>query len=332
MTEEWIQLVLVEVADKYGLQLDNLRKLSGGFENLMYGHDDKKHRVVVRITPPGHKTIKEVEAEMDWLAYLFQHGAPVQKMIPSLEGKSVEVINTNQGNLPVVCFQWASGSVVHKDDFSPELIRIWGRAVGMMHRLTKDYSPSSPGRIQWYEDEYLSKDLIPADQTLVHERFDTLMNRFKDLPQTRDTFGLIHQDIHHANLFLDEDRITVLDFDDAVYGFFIFDIANALGFSIWEKPETMSNIEFADYYLKHFMEGYSTENHLDDYQLEQLPYALKLFEFIHYNAFNMDFNLAGSGSIDSLDGKIVDILVRYRQRIEQDLPYIEHTFNPYEGL
>jgi hypothetical protein len=77
------------------------------------------------------------------------------------------------------------------------------------------------------------------------------------------------------------------------------------------------------------MEGYQRENQLDESWREDLPKALKLFEFIHYIAFNMDYDLAGEGSFDTLDEKTKQILTRYRKSIEEDLPYIENTFCPY---
>lgn len=128
---------------------------------------------------------------------------------------------------------------------------------------------------------------------------------------------------------MDDGRLTILDFDDAVYGPFVFDIANALGFSIWDKPVSTSNREFADFYLTHLMKGYEKENHLGQSWKEDLPKALKLFEFIHYIAFNMDYDLAGKGSFDALDEKTKSVLIRYRRSIEEDLAYIENTFCPY---
>ena len=92
----------------------------------------------------------------------------------------------------------------------------------------------------------------------------------------------------------------------------------------------MTNREFADLYLKHFMMGYERENHLDESWVDDLPKALKLFEFIHYIAFNMDYDLAGKGSFEKLDEKTQQILKKYRTSIEDDLPYIENTFCPYK--
>ena len=331
MTERWLQTTLEETSTLYRFQVDKLVKLGGGFENKMFGFDAPENRLVVRVTPPGHKSLAEVKAEMDWLAYLSEQGAPVVQVITSRNDNIVETVDTDAGPISVVCFEWAPGRLVTKEDFSPDLFQTWGEAVGLMHKLTKDYRPSSKatGRIQWFDDEYLDRFLIPSDQEKVLERFDSLIEYFKDQPTSQDTFGLIHQDVHNANLFLDGNRLAVLDFDDSVYGFFVFDIANALGFSIWEKSESQTNREFADFYLKHFMIGYERENHLDESWREDLPKALKLFEFIHYNAFNMDHDLAGKGSFDTLDEGTKQILRKYRQSIEEDLPYIESTFCPY---
>jgi len=331
LTEDWLQTALEETSGLYGFLVHQLESLSGGYENRMFGVDAPENRLAIRVTPPGHKTLTEVEAEVDWLVYLSENDAPVARVVPSRNDNLVETITTDAGTIFVVCFEWAPGHLVTKEDFSPELFQTWGKAVGMMHRLTKDYKKAaqSPGRKQWLEDAYLDRALIPSDQDLVLQRFDMLIDHFKNRPVTRDLFGLIHQDVHHGNLFLDGKQLTVLDFDDSVFGFFVFDIANALGFSIWEKPEKMSNRQFADFYLKYFMKGYQKENRLDESWVEDLPKALKLFEFIHYNAFNMDYDLAGKGSFDTLDERTQQILSRYRKSIEEDLPYIENTFCPY---
>ena len=332
MTEKWLLTALEETSLLYGFQVNKLFKLGGGYENKMFGFDLPESKLVVRVTPPGHKTPAEVRAEMNWILFLQENDAPVEHVISSRNDNLVELVDTKHGSISVVCFEWAPGKLVTQDDFSPELFHSWGKAVGMMHRLTKDYKSLTqpPDRIQWFDDEYLNRNLIPSDQDIVIQRFDSLIDHFKNQTPTPDTFGLIHQDVHSGNLFLDGNRLTVLDFDDSVYGFFIFDIANALGFSIWERPDDMSNNQFAEFYLKNFMEGYQDENHLEESLIDDLPKALKLFEFIHYNAFNMDHDLAGEGSFDALDEGTKQILRRYRKSIEEDLPYIENTFCPYK--
>ena len=78
------------------------------------------------------------------------------------------------------------------------------------------------------------------------------------------------------------------------------------------------------------MTGYQRENQLEESWVEDLTKSLKLFEFIHYIAFNMDYNLAGEGSYDALDEKTKSILKRFKKSIEENLPYIENTFCPYK--
>jgi Ser/Thr protein kinase RdoA (MazF antagonist) len=48
------------------------------------------------------------------------------------------------------------------------------------------------------------------------------------LPRTPDSFGMIHSDLHPANLIVDADRLTAIDFDDAAFGWFVSDLAAAL--------------------------------------------------------------------------------------------------------
>ncbi len=332
MDENWLLIALKESSIHYGFQMDGLLKLGGGFENRTFGFDSPQNRMIVRVTPPGHKTIDEVKAEIDWLSYLIKNDAPVVCVRPSQNDNLMEIVETDAGPVIVVCFEWAQGQIVTKEDFSADLFQTWGQTIGIMHRLTKDYNPSleTIGRIQWHEDEYLDRSLIPSEQTKVFERFDALIRYFKKKPKSRDSFGLIHQDIHKDNLFLNDRHLTVLDFDDCAYGFFIFDIANALGFSIWERPDTMTNREFAEFYLKHFMSGYERENQLGETWVEDLEKALKLFEFIHYNAFCMDYDLARKGTFDTLNERSKRILKKMRKNIEENLPFIENTFNPYK--
>jgi Ser/Thr protein kinase RdoA (MazF antagonist) len=43
-----------------------------------------------------------------------------------------------------------------------------------------------------------------------------------------ETFGLIHGDLRLANLLVQGDRLTVIDFDDSGFGWRLYDLATAL--------------------------------------------------------------------------------------------------------
>jgi Ser/Thr protein kinase RdoA (MazF antagonist) len=78
------------------------------------------------------------------------------------------------------------------------------------------------------------------------------------LPQDIDSYGLIHSDIHQQNMLVNDNHISVLDFDDCQYGFFALDIGIALYHAIWwglPEDDSAKN-DFALKIIKNFMAGY----------------------------------------------------------------------------
>jgi Ser/Thr protein kinase RdoA (MazF antagonist) len=81
--------------------------------------------------------------------------------------------------------------------------------------------------------------------------------------------------------------ITVFDFDDSCYFWFMYEIASA-----WEGGigRTMfrglnERKSFMEYYLDQVMEGYNKENSLSDKWLARLPLFIRLIqveEFLHF--------------------------------------------------
>ena len=47
---------------------------------------------------------------------------------------------------------------------------------------------------------------------------------------SEDRFGLIHADLRLANLLVDAERLTVIDFDDCGFGWYLYDFAAAISF------------------------------------------------------------------------------------------------------
>ena len=57
----------------------------------------------------------------------------------------------------------------------------------------------------------------------VYEVIQELLSEITALPQDRDSFGVIHSDMHQGNIFIDENEINVIDFGDSIYGWFAMD-------------------------------------------------------------------------------------------------------------
>ena len=187
-----------------------------------------------------------------------------------------------------------------------------------MHALTKDYAPRWK-RPEWGASSELSWDKwLPESEPIVREKFYQLKTYLSTLPKDRESYGLIHQDVYKGNFFVDEaGNITVFDFDDCIYGWFIYDIAIIL-FRVTRDGATP---EFVREFMTHFLRGYRRRNRLDAVWLEELPHFLKLREIDYYAMMHQHYD------VDNLEDPL---LARYmenrRRKIENDVPYLDFDF------
>ena len=107
------------------------------------------------------------------------------------------------------------------------------------------------------------------------------------LPQDENSYGLIHNDLHHFNLMLQDGEITIFDFDVCGYRWFMTDIGIALFHALWPIPfhQPERREVFAAACLTSFMDGYGTENHLDEAWLQELPTFLKYRQLLLFTVF-----------------------------------------------
>jgi Ser/Thr protein kinase RdoA (MazF antagonist) len=72
--------------------------------------------------------------------------------------------------------------------------------------------------------------LTPGGARVLERCADQLRGRLGAYGVGADRFGLIHADLRLANLLVDGDRLSVIDFDDSGYGWFVYDFASAISF------------------------------------------------------------------------------------------------------
>ena len=210
-----------------------------------------------------------------------------------------------------------------------EYYQNWGRILGQMHRLAKTYQPVSETirRPEWDKWEYYAGFPYGEQLPVIHKKYDQLIAELHALPKEVDSYGLIHNDFNDGNFTVDYDNgdITVFDFDDSCYFWFMYDLACA-----WEGGigRTMfrplkERRDFMDHYVEQVMEGYSRENIIRDEWLKRMPLFLRLIQFqelIHYAQY-----------LDEPD-EIMQSELRYKIRcIEEDIPYMgffDSIFNP----
>jgi len=189
-------------------------------------------------------------------------------------------------------FEKAPGNPVKVDDFNEKLFRIWGKLTGKMHRVTKNYQPGEniQPRAQWNDNDLVQlEDYYPEEDKEALAAAYKVMKEIEKLPKTKDSFGLLHTDIHSGNFFYDGESIHVFDFDDASYHYFASDIAIPLYYSTNSKHfygTKEERNEFAREFISAFLDGYREENEISQECIETIPLFLKLRDVELYAVFS----------------------------------------------
>ncbi len=165
---------------------------------------------------------------------------------------------------------------------------------------------------------------MPAEDKIIREKYRILYEHLQSLPCGPEAYGMIHQDAHTGNLFVDEDyTLTLFDFDDCVYGHFIYDIAMVLFYIAGWGGEDIPG--FTQRFMKTFLEGYRQENSLDPIWVKELPYFLKLREIDLFAAILFTI---GENPKDGWVGRFMN---GRRAKIEHEVPFIAFEWEALEA-
>jgi len=332
------QDVLETAAKLFGTSKSQLEKFDDyeGCANLVYHYKCDGEARVLRISYRPDRTVELIQAELHFINHLAEGGVHVAKPVLSRNGNLAEVIPA-QG-IPFIAVSFIKGRGMRVPDNGyryregvpiHEYFRNWGQVLGQMHRLTKSYQPLSESirRPEWHAWEYYTGFPYGERLPVIQKKYESLIAELHALPKDVDSYGLIHNDFNDGNFTVDYDNgdITVFDFDDSCYFWFMYDIACA-----WEGGvgRTMfrplaERKDFMDRYMEYVMTGYCRENPVSDEWLTRLPLFLRLIqmqELMHYAQY-----------LDEPDDELQAGL-RYKIHcIENDITYLgffDSVFSP----
>ncbi len=311
--------ILHAAMQRFGIQKHQIKRLDG-FESFIYEfYRPQDGEFILRISHSGRRTPELIAGEVDWINYLERGGANVSRAILSNQGKLVEPLEDGHGeHFLATAFIKAQGASSWETEWTPEFVQHYGSVIGHIHTLTKAYVPFHPSwrRPEWDSAENLNTaNLLPASETAALLKFQELMHHFDTLPKTGESYGLIHQDAHGGNFFVHEGQITLFDFDDCVYSWFIYDIAMVLFYAALWKDDKAA---FTQDFMRDFLRGYAQENALDPIWLRELPYFLKLREIDLFGLIQHDFDM------ETLDDPWnVGYMKGRKELIDKDVPFID---------
>ncbi|KTD31385.1 MULTISPECIES: aminoglycoside phosphotransferase family protein [Legionella] len=94
---------------------------------------------------------------------------------------------------------------------------------------------------EWFLHAYLKLELTPKEEALINQTFDWLSEEIRQQPRV-----LIHRDYHSRNIMLleqaDTIKLGIIDFQDAMYGPFTYDLVSLLKdcYIQWPREQVMS--------------------------------------------------------------------------------------------
>ena len=254
---------------------------------------EKKY--VLRISATGDRTEEDYLAETEFIRYLAQNGAPVADVIPSVNGKTVECVEQDGKKIYVTLFEYAKGTLLSDNGYRyregaplEEYFYNTGKALGTIHRLSRKYRPvhRRAAFSDKYTPEYIDR-LIPDSYADLKQAICRRLTEYRTLPTDPENYGLVHFDFSDGNYHVDPDTgdITVFDFDNCVYCWYMFDLAHLWTHGVgWYRHERDAKKRMAcmDYYFRTVLEGYRSETDIPDETLGKLPLFIDMtiIEFV----------------------------------------------------
>lgn len=278
--------LLQEGIKKFG-GIEHSYKLLGGFYNNVYEVEREDERIVLKWLPASEYSPSLLRGELDWIRYLSDRGVPVARGIASKRGEMVEKVELEQVSYLVIAFEKAEGTFVdhqNKEEWNRHLFKKWGKVMGRIHQLAKDYIPSDGAlRPEWHEGS-LFRDARVSIGSGMMKKWKEHVQELHKLPQDQGSFGLIHNDLHQRNFHLADDQLILFDFGDCEYGWFAYDIAISLYHALESVPreKQQQRSDFAHYFLESFLAGYTEEKSLDHDWIARIPFLLDFRQIFSY--------------------------------------------------
>lgn len=283
--------LLHECAKAWDLKnLQFIRKM----ENIVFSCDSNVGKTYLRLTSPLRRSKGEIKAEIDWIEHLTQSGLNLPHILPAKGGSRIISLKEGNQQFEAVVFTAMTGTHPSKEHVQdPKFLKGLGRLIAKMHQASILYEERhlELRREEWFEERGLRHALQAAaysKRSHHRARLEEIVSWMKELPRTRQTYGLVHADLGALNLFIgDDNSIGIIDFDDCCYHWFVFDLAIVI-FSMASRFNHKKHSHKEQLWLDELLKGYQEIRHLTQEEIGYIPKliffaCLRLFFWIEYH-------------------------------------------------
>jgi Ser/Thr protein kinase RdoA (MazF antagonist) len=307
--------ILSRGCDLFGLEFEKAINI-GGNDGAVYSVSAKDGEYILKFVYTSGSNIPVVLDKIAFINYLGDNGVGVASYLPSISNNIIETLETdtmNGNKATVIVSKHRKALGKHLDprnpeDWAPRNFRAWGSLMGRMHTLTKSFTGGS--LIKHWNDE-IAFMISTCNDDGVIAKWHSLEKELSMLSKGPDEYGLIHNDLHSWNFFVNDGQLTIFDFDVCTHHWFMTDIAITLDAVIHYGPyEPAARNANAQRFIDSFLEGYSTENTLSREWLIMMPMFLRYRQMLLY-------------SVKCADDRT---LSHWRDSIIEDRPIVELIF------
>jgi Ser/Thr protein kinase RdoA (MazF antagonist) len=214
-------------------------------------------RAVLRVHRHGYHSDEELASEFDWMRALQAAGIAVPRVIRSRQGRDFEVETAAglDGRRQIDVFEWidgrqlgsVEGGVGNDAATVASHYHTIGAIAARMHNHADSWRPPAAFRRHAWDAAGLVGErplwgrfwelaaLTPGQQSLLIRARTAISEELAAWGTHPDRYGLIHADLVPENMLVDGDRVRVIDFDDAGFGWHLFELATSLYFITGES-------------------------------------------------------------------------------------------------
>jgi Ser/Thr protein kinase RdoA (MazF antagonist) len=245
-------------------------------------------QVVLRIHRAGYRTPDETRSELHFVDSLSRQLDPVVDIPRPLRTRTGDLVveipaetgYVSDGGSRLHCdlMTWVEGhELVPGRGFGPAAAYAIGAALAHVHNVSNDLVlPANSALPRWdttmfgtdspYHPSTGAEELLSgADLDLFHEIAVRTAEVFADLDQDPRAAGVIHGDYILGNCLVRRQhgrwRVTVVDFDDCGWGYYLYDLCPVLGNMAGYPGSVAGDPHFHDL-LRSYLAGYRSVRHL----------------------------------------------------------------------
>ena len=196
---------------------------------------------ILRIHRPFYHTAQAIQSELDWVQALRQvQLVRTPAILPAGSGEQIISAQDSTGEeRHAVMFEFMPG-VEPTEDRLVDDFKTLGAITARLHDQSKQWQrPSNFFRFTWDFETALGPNghwgswrdglaMGPSELEILGRLSDTLGSRLERYGKSKDRFGLVHADMRLANLLVADKDVTVIDFDDCGFSWFMYDLGSSV--------------------------------------------------------------------------------------------------------